>query len=221
MSFELALRLRLSCMLLGLLFGGDCKASSSSIIGFGAGSDCRKGSFSVRGAVDRLGPGCDGIDSGLLEVGGACGTRFGTFLSGKGTSSDSPPLSAVSQQFRKPRHPRDFFDFGFGTDCVVVRLTLAAFPCMTPGEVPDFLLLATLPLRRGPIMLPFDSFDCLLMLSVGSVTVAPLRPVDVGEGCIFCEDEREGTRSKPRFFLDPSGDSVVEYDASSSVGNSG
>ncbi len=101
-------------------------------------------------------------------------------------------LSCMPQQFRKPKIPRDFFGFCIGADCEVVALTLIAFPCVTPGEVPDLLLLAALPLRR-PIMLLFDSFDRLLMLSVGSLTVAPLRPVDVGEGCIFCEDDREGT----------------------------
>jgi hypothetical protein len=78
-------------------------------------------------------------------------------------------------------------------DCVVVALDLPAFACVTPGEVPDLLLLATLPLRRRSIMLPFESFDRLLMLSVGSLAVAPLRPVDVGEGCIFWEDDLEGT----------------------------
>jgi hypothetical protein len=99
----------------------------------------------------------------------------------------------MPQQFRKPRNPRDFFGFCIGADCEVVALTLATFRCVTPGEVPDLLLLAALPLRRRPIMLPFDSFDRLPMLSVGSLTVAPLRPVDVGEGSIFCEDDREGT----------------------------
>jgi hypothetical protein len=102
-------------------------------------------------------------------------------------------------------------------DCVLVALALLAFACVAPGEVTDLLLLATLPLRRRSIML---SFDCLLMLSVGSLTVAPLRPVDVGEGCIFWEEDREGTWRRPRFFLGPSGVSLVEYDASSSVGKS-
>jgi hypothetical protein len=143
---------------------------------------------------------------------------FGTFFTGMGASSSAPlALSDAPQQFRNPRNPPDFLGFCIGVDCVLAALALLAFACVAPGEVTDLLLLATLPLRRRSIML---SFDRLLMLSVGSLTVAPLRPVDVGEGCIFWEEDREGTWRRPRFFLDPSGVSLVEYDASSSVGKS-
>jgi hypothetical protein len=49
--------------------------------------------FSIEGAAGRLGPGCNGIDSGLLDVGEACGVTFETLFAGKGTSSESAPLA--------------------------------------------------------------------------------------------------------------------------------
>ena len=148
--------------------------------------------FSGKGTVGRLGTGCNGIDSGLLDV--VCRACAGTFFTGMGASSSTPlALSDVPQQFRNPRNPPDILGFCIGADCVVVALALPAFACVAPGEVPDLLLLATLPLRRRSIMLPFESFDRLPMLSVGSLAVAPLRPVDVGEGSIFWEDDLEGT----------------------------
>jgi hypothetical protein len=64
---------------------------------------------------------------------------------------------------------------------------------MVLGEVMDCLLLAVLPLRRLPRKLDFDSFDRLPMLSAGSLAVAPLRPVDVGDGWFFCDEVLDGT----------------------------
>lgn len=48
------------------------------------------------------------------------------------------------------------------------------------------------------------------MLSLPSLAVAPLRPVEVGEGCILLEDDLDGTLSKSLFFLGVSvNDSLV------------
>lgn len=57
----------------------------------------------------------------------------------------------------------------------------------------DILLLLALSFRLFPNMLPFDSLDLPPMLSRGSLAVAPLSPVVVGDGCIFCEDDLDGT----------------------------
>lgn len=42
-------------------------------------------------------------------------------------------------------------------------------------------------------MLVFDSFDLPPMLSLRTLAVAPLRPVDVSDGCILCEEDLDGT----------------------------
>jgi hypothetical protein len=66
-----------------------------------------------------------------------------------------------------------------------------------PVPMPDWLL-DVLPFRCLADILPLDSFECPPMLSLGSLTVAPLRPVDVGDGLIFCDDDLEGTCNRPR-----------------------
>ena len=66
-------------------------------------------------------------------------------------------------------------------------------PADGPGGVIDILLLVALPFRRLPRILPFDSFDRPPMLSLGSLAVAPLKPVDVGDGWILCDEDLEGT----------------------------
>jgi hypothetical protein len=40
------------------------------------------------------------------------------------------------------------------------------------------------------------------MLSLGSLAVAPLNPVAVGEGWILWEDDLDGTGRRPRAFFD-------------------
>lgn len=92
----------------------------------------------------------------------------------------------------------------------VVEFAVAGFvfpvgPAVGPGGVIDILLLVALPFRLLPKKLPFDSFDLPPRLSLGSLAVAPLKPVDVGDGCIFCEEDLDGTWSRPRFFLGISG----------------
>jgi len=42
-------------------------------------------------------------------------------------------------------------------------------------------------------MLPFDSFDLPPILILESLAVAPLRPVEVGDGWILLEDDLDGT----------------------------
>jgi hypothetical protein len=42
-------------------------------------------------------------------------------------------------------------------------------------------------------MLDFDSFDRPPILPLGSLTVTPLRPVEVGEGCILLDEDLDGT----------------------------
>jgi hypothetical protein len=64
-------------------------------------------------------------------------------------------------------------------------MALPAGPVGWPGGVIDILLLVALPFRLLPSMLPLDPLDPPPMLSLGSVAVAPLRPVEVGDGCIF------------------------------------
>jgi hypothetical protein len=54
-------------------------------------------------------------------------------------------------------------------------------------------VLEALPFRRLPRMLLLDAFALRVMLSLGSLAVAPLRPVDVGDGCTFCEEDLDGT----------------------------
>lgn len=44
------------------------------------------------------------------------------------------------------------------------------------------------------------------MLSAGSLAVAPVSAVEVGDDCsLVCDDDRDGTLSKDRFFLGCSG----------------
>ena len=62
-----------------------------------------------------------------------------------------------------------------------------------PGGVIDILLLVALPFRLRPSMLPFDSFDLPPILILESLAVAPLRPVEVGDGWILFEDDLDGT----------------------------
>lgn len=69
----------------------------------------------------------------------------------------------------------------------------AEAPATGSGGVIDILLLLALPFRRRPRKLPFDSFDLPPILPLGSLAVTPLRPVDVGDGWILCEDDRDGT----------------------------
>lgn len=76
---------------------------------------------------------------------------------------------------------------------VVVGLAFPAGPSMGPGGVIDILLLVALPFRRLPRMLPLDSFDLPPKLSLGSLAVAPLSPVDDGDGCALWEEDLDGT----------------------------
>jgi len=89
-----------------------------------------------------------------------------------------------------------------------------------PGGVTDILLLATLPFRRRPKMLPFDSFDLPPRLSLGSLAVTPLKPVDVGDGCILCEDDLDGTWRRLRCFFGTAGASSATGGKSFSFNNS-
>lgn len=85
----------------------------------------------------------------------------------------------------------------------------------TTGDVVDLLLLVKLPLRFSPMMLELDFLDPPPMLPVGSLAVAPLRAVVVGEGCILCDDDREGTCRRVWFFFSVS---FVVTDDSSPTG---
>jgi hypothetical protein len=81
------------------------------------------------------------------------------------------------------------------------------FAAVFVGSVsPPVLLLDVLPFLRRARRLPLESFDRLPMLFRGSLTVAPLNPVDVGDDWLRCDDGLEGTLSRPRPFLelDPS-----------------
>ncbi len=66
-------------------------------------------------------------------------------------------------------------------------------PADGPVGVIDILLLVALPFRLRPSMLDFDSFDRPPILPLGSLTVTPLRPVEVGEGCILLDEDLDGT----------------------------
>jgi hypothetical protein len=105
--------------------------------------------------------------------------------------SDLFVLSGVPQQ-RKEKKP-----FFWGSlevaEFEVVGLMFPVGPAAGPCGVIDILLLLALPFRLLPRMLPFDSFDLPEMLSLGSLTVAPLSPVEVGDGCILCEEDLDGT----------------------------
>jgi hypothetical protein len=86
-----------------------------------------------------------------------------------------------------------FLDNRGAVTLVVVVLTFPETPIGVPRGGIDILLLVALPFRRLPRMLLFDSLDLPSMLSLGSLAVAPLRPVDVGDGCILLEEDRDGT----------------------------
>ena len=72
-------------------------------------------------------------------------------------------------------------------------LTFAGVLSAAAGDVVDLLLPVKLPLRFSPMMLELDFLEPPPMLPAGSLAVAPLRAVDVGEGWILCDDDREGT----------------------------
>lgn len=100
-------------------------------------------------------------------------------------------LSGTPQQSieRKP------FFFGF---LVVELVDMVGYvfpvePACGPGGVIDILLLVALPFLLRPNMLPLDSLEIPPRLSVPSFAVTPLNPVVVGEGCILCSDDFDGT----------------------------
>jgi hypothetical protein len=134
-----------------------------------------------------------GACSGLLAVVGRSKGIFVTLFGGAAASfgSDVFVLSGIPQQ-RKEKMP-------FFLGCLEVAISEAVGlvfptgPAWGPCCVIDILLLLALPFRLLPRMLPFDSFDLPEMLSLGSLTVAPLSPVEVGDGCILCEEDLEGT----------------------------
>jgi hypothetical protein len=121
---------------------------------------------------------------------------------------DSPGSSALAlsgtPQQRKDKNPF-FFGCLDGPPLDIVGLVFAGEPSAGLCCVMDILLLVALPFRRRPRMLPFDSFDLPPMLSLGSLMVAPLSPVDVGDGCILCKDDLDGTWRRPRFFFEATG----------------
>ena len=67
---------------------------------------------------------------------------------------------------------------------------------------PPVRLLDVLPFLRRSGRLPLESFDRLPMLFRGSLTVAPLNPVDVGDDWFLCDDDLEGTLRRPRPLLE-------------------
>jgi hypothetical protein len=98
-------------------------------------------------------------------------------------------LSGTPQQFKNDRNP--FFTLGERFAFADVG-GFAAFPAgPADGGVIDILELA-LPFRLLPSMLDLDPFDCSPMLPLGSLAVAPLSPVEVGDGCLF-DDDLDGT----------------------------
>jgi len=142
--------------------------------------------------------------SGLLAVVGRLPGIFVTFFAGVAVSfaSNVFPWSGTPQQ----RNERKLF-LGF-LEAVEFAVAGLVFP-VGPGGVIDILLLVALPFRLLPKKLPFDFFDLPPILSLGSLAVAPLKPVDVGDGCMFCEEDLDGTWRRPRFFLGTSGVSSV------------
>lgn len=143
--------------------------------------------------------------SGRLAVAGLAEGTFVTLFAGTAASFGSAglALSGTPQQ----RNEKSPFFFGC-LEIVGFEAALFAVP-VGPADVPccviDILLLVALPFRLLPRMLPFDSFDTPPMLSAGSLTVAPLSPVVVGDGCILCEEDLDGTGRRPRFFFGTSG----------------
>jgi hypothetical protein len=90
----------------------------------------------------------------------------------------------------------------------VVGVALSAFlvaPAGAPGGVIDILVLVALPFRRLPKMLPLEPLGRSPVFSCGSLAVAPLRPVDVGDGWTLWEEDRDGTWRSPRCFLAATG----------------
>jgi hypothetical protein len=88
-------------------------------------------------------------------------------------------LSGTPQQFRNDKNP--FFTLGERFALEEVAGAFPAGPADGPGGVIDILELA-LPFRLLPSMLDLDPFDLPPILSLGSLAVAPLSPVDVGDG---------------------------------------
>lgn len=103
-------------------------------------------------------------------------------------------LFAVSGTPQQSIDRKPFF-FGFleFEPLDMVGFVFPAEPACGPGGVIDILLLVALPFRLRPSMLPFDSLDLPPRLSLGSFAVTPLKPVEVGDGCILCKDDFDGT----------------------------
>lgn len=143
--------------------------------------------------------------SGRLAVAGRPDGTFVTLFAGTAASFGSTglALSGTPQQ----RNEKSPFFFGCretaGFEAVLFGVPVG--PDDVPCCVIDILLLVALPFRLLPKMLPFDSFDLPPILSAGSLTVAPLSPVVVGDGCILCEEDLDGTGRRPRFFFGTSG----------------
>jgi hypothetical protein len=142
--------------------------------------------------------------SGLLAVVGRLAAIFVGLLAGVASlGSNVLAWSGTPQQLRNER--KLFFLGGLVVVALeVVGLAFPAGPSLGPGGVIDILLLLALPFRRLPRML-LDSFDLPPMLSLGSLAVAPLSPVEDGDGCALCEEDLDGTRRRLRFFLGTSG----------------
>ena len=87
--------------------------------------------------------------------------------------------SGTPQQFRNDKNP--FFALGGRFALEDVAGAFPAAPADGLGGVIDILELA-LPFRLPPSMLDLDPFDLPPRLSLGSLAVAPLSPVDVGDG---------------------------------------
>jgi len=98
----------------------------------------------------------------------------------------SSPFSRVLASSGTPQHPRierspPLFFF-FWEEVAAGELGWEV-PGLLVGLVPPAdCLLEALPFRLRPTRLPLDSLECPPMLSLGSLAVAPLRPVEVGEG---------------------------------------
>jgi hypothetical protein len=124
----------------------------------------------------------DGTCSGLLAVAGRTEGTLVILFAGMAASFASAGLteSGTPQQRKDKRPP-----FFLGCLKVGVELLLFVFsvkPSVWPCGVTDILLLAALPFRLRPKILPLDSFDLSPMLSRCSLAVTPLNPVDVGDG---------------------------------------
>ena len=118
-------------------------------------------------------------------------------------------LSGTPQHPKRARNPPFFFlreptAEELGSDLPGV----AVGPVPTPKR-----LLDALPSRVRRNILPLDSLERRSMLTLGSLAVAPLSPVAVGEGCAFWEDDLEGTGRRPLPFFDavPSSDASASF----------